>query len=186
MGVYVPWHIVIHHYFAMTKIGWIVAVILALLVAGAGAAAYFTMNNQAAPVAETPTEESVEENTAPSQDATASVEVTAGAQTTTTVTYTDAGFSPAKVFIQNGNAVQFVNNSTRTMWVGVDDHPGHTKYDGTSTKEHCASGKNLNGSFDQCVASAPGTTYTFTFTKSGTFGYHNHTASKDVGSVVVE
>ncbi|MEK7100985.1 MAG: hypothetical protein AAB921_02700, partial [Patescibacteria group bacterium] len=85
-----------------------------------------------------------------------------------------------------GDAVQFINKSTHTMWVGVDDHPTHTEYDGTSTKEHCAAGKNLNGSFDQCIGSAPGTTYTYTFTKTGTFNYHNHTASKDSGSVVVE
>lgn len=181
------WHIVIHHYFAMTKIGWIVAIVLALLIAGAGAGVYFLMSNQAAPVAESPAPEALaEEAVAPAQDAGVSVEVTAGAQTTTTVTYTDAGFAPAKVFIKSGDAVQFVNKSTHTMWVGVDDHPSHTKYDGTSTKEHCAAGKNLNGSFDQCVGSAPGTTYTYTFTKAGTFDYHNHTASKDGGSVVVE
>lgn len=180
-------HRVINHYFAMTKIGWIVAIVLALLLAGVGAGVYFMMSNQAAPVAETPTlMPPVDESGMPAQDATASVEVTAGAQTTTTVTYTDAGFAPAKVFIKNGDAVQFVNKSTHTMWVGVDDHPSHTKYDGTSTKEHCAAGKNLNGSFDQCVGSSPGTTYTYTFTKTGTFDYHNHTASKDGGSVVVE
>lgn len=171
----------------MTKIGWIVAIILAVAIIGAGVGVYFSMNNQPAPVAETALpEQPVEQPANPQGDAMAAVEVTASAQTSTTVTYTDAGFTPAKVFIKKGDAVQFINKSTHTMWVGVDDHPTHTEYDGTSTKEHCAAGKNLNGSFDQCVGSSPGTTYTYTFTKAGTFDYHNHTASKDSGSVVVE
>lgn len=170
----------------MTKLGWSIAIVLALMVAGGAAAAYFlTREQSAAPIAPT-TEQAPTTDTAPTTTEGIAIAVSATGETTTTVTYTDSGFAPAKVFVRTGDTVEFVNSSTHTMWVGVDDHPSHTKYDGTSTREHCAEGKNLNGSFDQCVAGAPGTTYRYTFTKSGTFDYHNHTASKHSGSVVVE
>lgn len=100
----------------------------------------------------------------------------------TVVTYTDAGFSPKTVTVPVGTTVRFVNNSTRSMWVGSDDHPAHTKYDGTTLRDHCAS----KTSFDQCAGEPAGTSYEFTFTKAGSFGYHNHTRANDGGTVVVQ
>ncbi|MEK7100986.1 MAG: hypothetical protein AAB921_02705, partial [Patescibacteria group bacterium] len=76
----------------MTKIGWIVAIILAVAIIGAVVGVYFSMNNQPAPAAETALPE---QPANPQGDAMAAVEVTASAQTSTTVTYTDAGFTPA-------------------------------------------------------------------------------------------
>lgn len=177
----------------MTKTGWIVALVVLLAIAGIGTAAYIGMKGQATPLE---TEQSgntvpTPTNTAEGQpdsvmDASVSVGATAGTPAVTTVTYTDAGFSPKEVSVAVGGTVRFVNTSTHGMWVGSDDHPGHTKYDGTSTKEHCAEGKNTNGTFDACTALAPGAVYNFTFTKAGSFAYHNHTKSADGGTVVVK
>ena len=68
----------------------------------------------------------------------------------TLVSYTDAGFSPKDVTVSVGETVRFVNTSSNRMWVASDEHPTHTDYDGTSTREHCADGVATNGTFDQC------------------------------------
>ena len=177
----------------MTKTGWIVALVVLLAIAGIGTAAYIGMKGQAAPL---DTEQSTDTIPAPvdstegqpdsGMDASVSVDATVGTPAVTTVTYTDAGFSPEEVSVAMGGTVRFVNTSTHGMWVGSDDHPTHTKYDGTSTKEHCVAGKNTTGTFDACTALAPGTVYNFTFTKTGTFAYHNHTTSAHGGTVIVK
>ncbi|KND50350.1 MAG: hypothetical protein AB202_01695 [Parcubacteria bacterium C7867-007] len=102
-----------------------------------------------------------------------------------TVSYTDAGFSPKTINVKVGDTVKFVNNSANRMWVGADEHPTHTGYDGTSTQEHCSDGKATGGTFDQCSGGPAGTTYSFTFTKAGSFDYHNHARASDAGTVVV-
>ncbi len=101
---------------------------------------------------------------------------------TVTVRYTDTGFSPQSITVPAGTKVTFVNNSSQRMWVGSDVHPVHAEYDGTTLAQHCGSGT----SFDQCKAEDAGTSYSFTFTKAGTFGYHNHTRANDRGTVIVQ
>jgi plastocyanin len=106
----------------------------------------------------------------------------AAGQQPVTVTYTDSGFSPKSVSITAGTPVTFVNNSSHSMWVASDNHPSHTLYDGTTLQQHCAT----KTSFDECSAASAGQTYTFTFTKAGTFEYHNHARANDTGAVVVK
>ena len=102
-----------------------------------------------------------------------------------TVTLTDAGFTPSTVTVNVGDTVRFVNQSPRGMWVGSDEHPTHTDYDGTTTREHCADGVNTTGTFDQCGASSGSSSWDYTFEKAGTFGYHNHVGASNTGTVVV-
>ncbi len=99
---------------------------------------------------------------------------------TVTVSYTNSGFSPKSIEISLGDTVRFVNNSSQSMWVASAAHPIHSAYDGTTLQQHCAPGSA--DSFDQCKA---GTSYSFTFTKVGTWNYHNHSDSTDFGTVVV-
>lgn len=87
-----------------------------------------------------------------------------------TVTYTDSGFSPASVSVKVGDTVEWLNQGTKQMWVASAPHPQHTDYPG----------------FDQLASTGKGTTYSFTFTKAGTWKYHNHVNVKDFGSVVVK
>jgi hypothetical protein len=72
------------------------------------------------------------------------------------------------------------------MWTAADLHPTHTEYDGTDTKTHCTNGSANNGTFDDCSATPAGASYDFTFTKAGTFDYHNHTRADDTGTVIVQ
>ena len=160
-----------NHYLTMKPVIAIVVVLL-LIVAG-----YFAFTYRAAaPIEEVvPTPTDTETQGSTSEE---SAEVTV-------VIYTDAGFSPASVSVAVGDTVRFVNNSSQGMWVGADEHPTHTSYDGTSTREHCANGSATTDTFDQCTASPAGTTWEYTFTKAGAWDYHNHARSSHGASVTV-
>lgn len=99
-----------------------------------------------------------------------------------TITYTDEGFSPKSVSVPVGTTVTFVNQTSNPMWVGSAMHPDHVIYDGTTRAAHCAAGYAGPTPFDQC---ASGTSYSFTFTKTGEWKYHNHADASAFGSIVV-
>jgi len=98
-----------------------------------------------------------------------------------TVSYSASGFSPSSITVAKGATVTFTSTDGSAMWVGADEHPSHTEYDGTSRQEHCATGANT--SFDQCKT---GASYTFTFNKNGSFDYHNHVGASKGGVVIVK
>ena len=99
-----------------------------------------------------------------------------------TVTYDGNSFSPSSVPIKQGGTVTFTDTSG-SMWIASNSHPSHTGYDGTSRGEHCASGYTGARPFDQC---SRGTSYTLTFTKTGSWGYHDHLNDVARGIVVVQ
>lgn len=86
------------------------------------------------------------------------------------VTYTDSGFSPNNLTVKNGQTVTFKNESSSEMWVASAPHPTHTDYPEFDAKKSYANGQS----------------YTFTFTKAGTWKYHNHKNPSKFGSVTVE
>ena len=99
---------------------------------------------------------------------------------TVTITYDGTSFSPRSVSIHAGDKVTFVNTNSSRMWVASDPHPTHQGYSGTTVSQHCP---DSNGTaFDQC---SNGTSYTFTFVKTGSWGYHDHTNRSATGTVVV-
>lgn len=100
-----------------------------------------------------------------------------------TVTYTDQGFAPASVTVAPGMKVVFVNQSSGGMWVASGVHPSHAVYSGTTLREHCPD--TANTAFDSCSAVPPGSSYSFTFEKVGTWGYHDHLNASRTGSVTV-
>src|SRR6185436_19055435 len=102
------------------------------------------------------------------------------APTSATITYSGSAFSPSPVTIKKGGTVTF--NGPSTMNVASGMHPTHTTYDGTSRTAHCAAGYTGPTPFDQCT---PGTSYSFTFDKVGTWGYHDHNNASAFGQVVV-
>ncbi len=115
--------------------------------------------------------------------ATSSAPAAAGAAATpahVTVTYTGSAFSPASVTIKKGDTVTFVDNSANPMWVASNPHPIHNGYSGTTVDQHCPD--TAGTAFDEC---STGTSYSFTFQKVGTWGYHNHANHGATGTVVV-
>lgn len=97
------------------------------------------------------------------------------------VHYSASGYSPASLTIKAGESVTFVNDGESAMWTASDDHPTHTQYANTDRKEHCPDPNGL--AFDQCGVSEE---FVFTFTKVGSFKYHNHRKAEHGGTVVVE
>ncbi len=87
-----------------------------------------------------------------------------------TVVYGDNGFAPKAMTVGVGTTVTWKNTGNRTMWVVSAVHPTHQELPG----------------FDQLTATGNGTTYSYTFTKVGTWRYHNHVSPGDTGTVVVE
>lgn len=86
------------------------------------------------------------------------------------IEYTDSGFSPKTITVEEGEAVTWVNQSTKGMWVASAPHPAHTDYPG----------------FDQKESGSRGEKYTFNFDQIGTWKYHNHVNPADTGTIVVE
>jgi len=101
------------------------------------------------------------------------------------VGYTDTGFMPKELTVKVGDTVRWTNNnSTQMMWVGSAMHPDHIVYGGTPLAQHCPDADNND--FDQCENGQKGESWSFTFTKEGAWGYHNHSFNKDFGKITVQ
>jgi plastocyanin len=92
-----------------------------------------------------------------------------GEATRVVVTYTDTGFGPEVINIKQGSMVTFVNESSRPLWVASAVHPTHQLLPG----------------FDQLKSVSKEGVYEYTFTKVGTWKYHNHMSPDDMGTVIV-
>ena len=177
---------------------WIIAIIVLIIIVGGG---YYLWNSNSVtatsttPTTGTPTGQTTTVDNAggtdytpgnTNTDAPGSLDgsVSAGVGTSNssaTVTYDGSKFTPATVTIAKGGTVHFVASSG-SIWVASDVHPSHTDFDGTSRAQHCAAGYTGPVPFDQCAA---GSSYSFTFNKSGTFTYHNHVNAGATGTVIV-
>ena len=100
------------------------------------------------------------------------------------VIYTDTGFLPSELKIKIGDTVMFKNESSSGMWVGSAMHPSHMVYSGIPLGQHCPD--TTNSSFDECASAQPKESWSFTFNKQGTWGYHNHVKSMHFGKIIVE
>jgi len=86
------------------------------------------------------------------------------------ITYSDQGFNPIIAIVEQGATVKFINTSKLPLWVASDPHPSHTAY----------------SAFDSKIAVPPGAAYSFTFTKIGSWKYHNHQNAGHTGTINVE
>lgn len=82
----------------------------------------------------------------------------------------DSGFEPEVLTISAGDTVVWTNSKDSGAWPASDDHPTHTKLPG----------------FDALKGLSKGQTYQFTFTKAGTWGYHDHLHPTVVGTIIVK
>jgi plastocyanin len=89
--------------------------------------------------------------------------------TTNTITYNNSCYSPASVTIKNGDTVTFINNSSFSMWPASDNHPSH----------------NIYPEFDSNGGISSGSSYSFTFTKTGSWQYHDHNKPGCTGTITV-
>jgi plastocyanin len=82
---------------------------------------------------------------------------------------TNDGFTPSQVTIAKGDTVTFVNNGTKPIWPASAPHPTHTNYP----------------EFDADRGIAPGSSWSFTFTRVGSWGFHDHLNAQHFGKVIV-
>lgn len=87
-----------------------------------------------------------------------------------TVTYTNNGFTPAKLTVPVGTMVEFVNKSDIEMWVASNIHPEH----------------DLLPTFDQFKSVGKDRSYMYTFDKKGSWKYHDHLSPSFEGVINVE
>lgn len=85
-----------------------------------------------------------------------------------TITYDGNGFSPAALTVNSGTTVTIKNTSNQELQMDSNPHPIHT--DDTDLNV------GLVG---------PGGSQTFTVTKTGTFGYHNHLDPTQTGTIII-
>jgi plastocyanin len=85
------------------------------------------------------------------------------------ITITSAGYSPSNVSVKSGTKVIFQNNDNKGHWPASNPHPTHTDLPG----------------FDSGKAIPSGGSYSYTFTKVGTWGYHDHLFTNLGGKVTV-
>lgn len=90
-------------------------------------------------------------------------------QSMAVVNITASGFSPSPLTIKAGRTVNFVNQDSAPHWPASDPHPIHTLYPG----------------FDALKGLAQGENYSFTFTRVGTWTYHDHLHPTTKGTIIV-
>src|SRR3990167_8660356 len=174
----------------MSNTGWAVVIIAIIIILGGG---WWWFSAQAPAMPATSDTTAVVNSTnntgtdsaGAGADAGATPRAAAGQNpaNTTTIHYTAAGFSPKTVTVPVGGAVNFINDTTGAMWVASDDHPTHTEFDGSDRATHCSGSYAGATPFDQCQN---GSSYTFVFSKTGSFSFHNHSASQFGGTVTVQ
>lgn len=79
------------------------------------------------------------------------------------------GFSPANITVKQGTVVTFVNKDSQAHWPASNPHPVHSDLPG----------------FDALKGLTTGGVYSYTFTKLGTWGFHDHVNPVNHGSVTV-
>ncbi len=97
---------------------------------------------------------------------------------------TSAGFSQKTLTIQAGDTVTFVNKDSATHWPASNVHPTHTTYPGSNINK-CGTADE-SSTFDACKALAEGEEYSFTFTRTGRWPFHDHRNPGRGGTIVVE
>lgn len=97
------------------------------------------------------------------------VQPTTPASSTLIVTFTDKGFSPTSLTIKKGQTVTFVNNSSGKMWVAANPFPTSSEYPAFNEKSGVSNGSS----------------WSFTFDKTGVWFYHNHYSPAQGAKIVV-
>ena len=78
-------------------------------------------------------------------------------------------FEPKEVTIKLGGIITFTNNSNKDFWPASNLHPTH----------------NIYGEFDPRKPISPSESFTFTFEKSGVWGFHDHLTPTAKGTIIV-
>lgn len=89
---------------------------------------------------------------------------------TVNIRITDQGFVPESISMKRGSRIEFVNETKLETWPASDLHPTHGVYP----------------EFDPQEPISPGSSWTFTFKKTGEWRYHDHLKPNRRGTIKVE
>ncbi len=131
-------------------------VVIVLVVVGGGAL-YYAWKKGVDKTASSVTTTNTENNT----DNTAPVAAS--------ISYDGNGFSPDSITVKSGDKVTIKNDSQNDLNFKSNPHPIHTDNTELNVGEV-----------------APGESKTFTVTKVGTWGYHNHLSQTQQGTIIVQ
>ena len=131
--------------------------IAAVIIIGGGA--YLALHNSS----------STTQTPAPTHASSSSSKTATPPSAADTMAYDGTQFSPASLTVKAGSQVTIKNSSSQALQLQSNPHPAHT--DDT----------DLNVGLV-----AAGQSKTFTVTKTGTFGYHNHLDPSIQGKITVE
>lgn len=137
------------------------AIVVVLVVVGV----VFFMNNKA----DAPTDLQNQNTPNPTPTPTPTPTPASAQPKTYDISMTDAAYAPNPLTIKKGDTVKFTNNGTKTNWPASAPHPTHTDYP----------------EFDPKAGVAVGQSWSFTFTKTGTWRFHDHLNPTHFGSVIV-
>jgi plastocyanin len=151
----------------MSKNVWTVLIVLIVVLAGGWL--FVSSRNQTNPTTSN-------ETTTPTAET--PIQTPAGSESTDSASTTEqnmvmissSGFSPESLTVKVGDTVTWKNDDTKPHTVNSDPHPAHTLF------------PELN----EISAIRAGETKTHTFTKAGTFKYHDHLNPASTGTIVVE
>ncbi|MEX2054907.1 MAG: cupredoxin domain-containing protein [Candidatus Andersenbacteria bacterium] len=87
-----------------------------------------------------------------------------------TIAIDDTGFTPATITIPVNTTVTFTNNGQALHWPASDNHPTH----------------EILPEFDSEKGLQTGESYSHTFTKTGTWEFHDHLNPRATGQVTVQ
>lgn len=85
-----------------------------------------------------------------------------------TIVFTDSGFEQSKYTVKKGQTITVKNQSSNELEFASDEHPSHRQQ------------PELN-----IAPTATGASTTFTPTKTGTWGFHDHIRSQFTGELIV-
>lgn len=92
-----------------------------------------------------------------------------GPKETVEVSITANGFEPSTISINAGDTIKFTNNDSSPHWPASNPHPVHSDLAGFDAKKELQQGES----------------YSFTFTKTGTFGFHDHLNPSNGGTITI-
>lgn len=80
------------------------------------------------------------------------------------------GFSPDSLTIAPGETVTFITKTGMPFWPASDEHPSHLAYPAFDPQKPVSSGES----------------WSYTFTESGTYAFHDHIRSAHTGTIIVQ
>lgn len=141
---------------------FLIGLVVVIIIGGGGYLAVHSSSNKSSNQQPATTSSSQSSNS--SSNSTSTNETAAN-----TITFDGNKFSPATLTVRSGATVTIKNTSSDDLQFDSDPHPAHT--DDTDLNVGIVSS---------------GSSQTFTVTKKGTFGYHDHLDASIRGEITVE